>query len=170
MKTVIIAAKSDNNVIARKGRIPWRLPADEHFLALQLRDGVLLTGRVSFESNQGAEIFDAPERTIVITRRPDYQTSMAYVAHSVEEGLKMARGMPWKRLCILGGAEIYRATMAIADELIITEVHTTVEGDTFFPAIDRQEWRVYYREDHPPDAENPHAYSFVYYSRMAPGE
>lgn len=139
------------------------MPGDLAFFLQQIKEGTLLSGRTSFESAQGLDIFSKRDKVIVLTRRADYQTSGAIVAHTVEQAFSLAEKMNTQRLCILGGADVYAQTIDLADELIITEIHGQFEGDTFFPAIDPKVWREQRREDYPADAENPCAYSFVWY-------
>lgn len=165
MKKIIIAAVSDNQAIGRNGELPWHMPADLDFFHQQIADALLLTGRTSFESNQGGDIFkDRP--FIIITRKVGYKAAGGQVAHSIEEAYEMAYETGYNRLCILGGAAIYEQTMDHADEIIISEIHTEIDGaDTFFPDIDKSIWKEYHREDYPDDKENPYNYSFVFYKR-----
>lgn len=165
MKKVIIAAKSDNDVIGKDEDLPWKLPADEAFFKSQIQDCWLLTGRASFESPQGRELFQDRSDVIVLTRRPRYGAEPGHVAHSIDAAFQLARSHGARRLCILGGAQVYRQTMDRADELIITEVHAEVAGDAFFPPIDPNAWREATREEHRRDADNPYDYAFVRYQR-----
>ena len=155
MKKVIIAAKSDNDVIGKNEDLPWKLPADEAFFKFQIRDCWLLTGRASFESPQGRELFQDRPDVIVLTRQRRYRAGPAHVAHTIDAAFQLARSQGARRLCILGGAQIYRQTIDRANELIITEVHTEVAGDAFFPPIDPDGWRETAREEHRRDADNP---------------
>ena len=166
MEKVIIAAMSDNRVIGIDGGLPWRLPADLAFFFRQIEGCYLLSGRKSYESDQGKEIFqDKP--FVVVTRQKGYEPQGGKVAHSVEAGVAIAEADGAERLCILGGGEIYRQALSIADKLIITEVHTRIEnGDTFFPDIDPQHWKEYKRESHKKDEDNPYDFSFVFYTKI----
>ncbi len=165
MLKIIIAAKSDNHVIGKDGDVPWHMPADLVFFEQTIADGWLLSGRRSYESAQGDFIFKDGCNAIIITRRQDYDAGGFAVANSLKEGIQKAEKEQVEKLYILGGGEIYRQAMDIADRLIITEIHTTLEGDTFFPEIDTRIWEEVQRDDHPRDAENPYDYSFVIWER-----
>jgi len=167
MHKTIIAAKSDNDVIGNQQTLPWHMPADLAFFMAQIQNGHLLTGRNSYETPEGLHVFGNRKDVILVTRQKDYPVKDGVVlAHSVEEAFEAAEKIGVTQLNILGGAEIYKQTMHLADELIITEVHATVNGDTFFPKIDPAFWVESHREDHSADAENPFAYSFVWYRRV----
>ncbi|MCG8332213.1 MAG: dihydrofolate reductase [Chitinophagales bacterium] len=167
MKVQIIAAVADNNAIGSNGELAWNLPADQAFFYRQIEDAFLITGRKSFESIQGAEIFyNRP--FVVITGNKDYTVEKGWVANTIPEAMTIAsREANGRRICILGGAGIYHQMMDHADELIITEVHTVLEkGDAFFPIISSTKWQETRREDYEADAQNPYSYSFVFYSRI----
>lgn len=166
MYKTIIAAKSDNDVIGNQQTLPWHMPADLAFFTQQIQNGHLLTGRNSYETPEGLELFKNRNDVILVTRNLDYKPEKAHIAHSVAEAFDLAEKLGVTRLNILGGAEIYRQTMHLADELIITEIHGTFSGDAFFPKIEPTLWRETKREDHSADAANPYAYSFVWYNRI----
>lgn len=165
MRIAIIAAKSDNNVIGKGNDLIWHLPADQTFFLDQIKNNLLLTGRRSFESPHGSLIFKDNSAVIVVTRQAGYDAGLASVVSSLETGIELARKKAYDRLCILGGSEIYRVSIELADELIITEVHAIFEGDRFFPEINPGHWTEVHREDHKKDADNPYDYSFVFYER-----
>jgi dihydrofolate reductase len=166
MEKIIIVAKADNNVIGKDNALLWHLPADLQFFRARLKDCFyLITGRKSFESVIGQEIFAHNRQVIVITRQKDYQGNQAQVAHSVEEALEFAEQQGAEKVCILGGGEIYQQTLPLADQLIVTEVHAEFEGDTFFPEIDQNQWQQISRKDYQKDLNNPYDYSFVEYER-----
>jgi dihydrofolate reductase len=165
MRKIIVAAKSLNHVIGKDNGLAWRLPADEAFFMARIQDGWLLSGRVSFVSAQGKTIFKDRKDVVVITRDRDFSAPCAKVAHTIEEGIALAAADGAERLYILGGAQIYRQTMDLADALLITEVQAWMEGDAFFPPIDPARWQAVWREDHRKDEQNPYNYAFIYYER-----
>lgn len=165
MQIVLIAAKSDNQVIGKNNDLVWNLPADQAFFEEQIEDCLLLTGRKSFESPQGQSLFSENPKVIVLTSQNDYKAGVAFVASSQEDALTHARQQADECLCVLGGAGVYEDFLPHADQLIITEVHETFEGDAFFPEIDKKLWKEVWREDHQKDERNPYDYSFVKYER-----
>lgn len=169
MRITLIAAVASNGAIGFKGDLPWHLPADLDFFYRQIEGCLLLSGRRSYDSPQGRAMFTPERRVIVVTRQADFQAPPhVRIAASVPDALDMARQTGAPRLCVLGGAEIYRQTIDLADELIITHVHAAFPGaDSFFPAIDSSVWQEVWREDHGRDVENEFDYSFVGWGRSA---
>ncbi len=167
MQIVLIAAVADDGAIGRGGDLPWRLPADLAFFYRQIEGCLLMSGRRSFDSPQGREMFTPERRVIVVTRQPDFHASAhAWPAGSVEEAVRMAEASGAARLCVLGGAEIYRQTIGIAHGLIITRVHARFPGaDSHFPPIDPAQWKEVWREPHKADEENAWDYTFTRFER-----
>jgi dihydrofolate reductase len=158
----IIAAKSDNDVIGKDNDLVWHMPADLKFFKNTTKGHWVIMGRKTFESMNGP----LPHRThIIITRNPDYRAEGCYVVSSVDEAFEKAAGQDLDKVFILGGAEIYRQTMDKADQMYITEIKSTFEGDSFFPPIDPAYWEEVSREEYPADAKNPYPYAFVAYRR-----
>ena len=166
MEIVVIAAKSTNQVIGKDNDLVWDLPADQAFFEAQIEESILLTGRRSFESPQGASLFQDSPNVIVLTSQEDYEAGKAKVASSLDQAISIAKQFSLDRLSILGGSSIYKQGMDYADKLIITEVHETFGGDSFFPEIDTSLWKEVWREDHQKDAVNLYDYSFVRYERQ----
>ena len=162
MKLSLIAAMADNRVIGHENRLPWHLPADlQHFKAITLGKPVLM-GRKTWESI-GRPL---PGRTnIVITRDTGYVAEGCVVAHSLEEAVRAAGEAA--EVMVIGGAQLYRQALPLADTLYLTLVHAEIRGDTRFPAWQPGEWRETARIDHEADDRNPHAYSFITLERQA---
>ncbi|MFK7981463.1 MAG: dihydrofolate reductase [Saprospiraceae bacterium] len=166
MQKIIVAAKSDNQVIGKENDLVWHLPADLRFFMSTIEGAYLATGRKSFESAQGEEVFGPHREFVIITRNKNYQSDIGKIVHSLEAAIQLAENDGAARLCILGGATIYEAAMDLADTMILTEVHAHFEGDTFFPTIDTTKWKEVSRIRHAKDAENDYAYSFVVYEKI----
>jgi dihydrofolate reductase len=179
LKLSLIAAVADNGTIGRNGQLPWYLPEDlKYFKRVTLGKPVIM-GRKTWESI-GRPL---PGRTnIVISRQPDYCAEGARVVASLPEALKLAESIAEidgaEEAMVIGGEEIYRLALPLADRLYITEVHAEVDGDACFPPWERSEWREVRREQvpiersgdpagmsSPGNTEGDYAYSFVVYQR-----
>jgi len=138
----IIAAIAENGVIGSGNHIPWRLPGDfAHFKRMTMGKPLIM-GRKTFESI-GRPL---PGRTsIVVTRQEGYQPPGVIVTSSLEAALDQAQAIAKadraNEVMIGGGAEIYRQALPIADRMYISQVMLEPTGDTFFPAIDFEQWK-----------------------------
>ncbi len=152
---MMVAAVADNGVIGRDGDIPWRIPEDmRHFRAVTTGHPVVM-GRVTFESI-GRPL---PNRTnIVVTGTPGWSADGVTVVGSVEQALDVARSADAGDVMVIGGARVYEAVMGAADVQVVTEVHQSPDGDTFYPAFDRSDWSETRREPHD-------GYDFVWLER-----
>ncbi len=157
----MIAAVSDNNVIGRNNRIPWRQSADLKRLKLLTMGHHLLMGRKTFQSLERP----LPGRSIiVITHDRDFRADGVLTAPSLERAIEMARLD--EEIFIGGGAQIYEQALHRADRMYLTRVHAEVEGDTFFPEFDDvTEWNLVDAEHCEADAKNQYPYSFLTYER-----
>ena len=155
MRTVIVAAVGRNGVIGVDGGLPWRIPEDLARFKNLTMGGALVMGRATFESI-GRPL---PGRTnIVLTRTPRWSHEGVILAGSLGEAIDEAASQGQVAF-IAGGAEVYRAALAVADRLELTEVDQEPEGDTWFPSVDWSEWEETAREDHA-------GFSFVTYDRI----
>ena len=162
MIKIIMAAIAKNNVIGKDNDLIWHLPADFRFFKQTTKGHTLIMGRKTFESLGNP----LPHRdSLVVTRNKDYTSDGITVFHSLENALAYAEKKGLEKVFILGGGEIYRQSMDIADKLIITEVHEEFEGDTYFPEIDKDTWKEISREEHKADEKNKYDFAFVEYVR-----
>jgi dihydrofolate reductase len=168
MKIVLLAAVADNGVIGRDNALPFRQSSDlKRFKALTMGKPVLM-GRKTYVSI-GKPL---PGRTnIVLTRDPAFAAPGVVVARNLDAALASARGDALRRgadeIVVIGGTDIFAQTMALADRLEITHVHSRPDGDTFFPPIDPQLWREATRSDHPAGPKDEASFSYVSYARDA---
>lgn len=164
MKLSLIVAAAQNGVIGRNNQLPWHLPQDlKYFKATTLGKPIVM-GRKTFESI-GKPL---PGRTnIVITRQQDWSASGVVVANSVEHALALGgevrdeNQQPAKEIMVIGGAEIYRHALAIADRVYLTRVHADVEGDAYFPELPSDTWKKVSETSGDPEASLPHSF-FVF--------
>lgn len=162
MKISFICAASQNGIIGRDNRLPWHLPADlAHFKRLTTGHPILM-GRKTYESI-GKPL---PNRTnIVITRQTDFQANGCLVAHSLQAAFDLCSTDD--EIFIIGGAEIYRQTLPVANKIYLTRIRRDFEGDTFLFELDPSVWRETFREDFAPDKKNKYSYSFITYEKSS---
>ena len=142
----LIAALARNGVIGKDNALPWHLPEDlKHFKQLTTGHAVIM-GRKTWESLP-PRFRPLPGRlNIVVTRSAEYAAPGATVVHSLEEAEKVGAGETARKLFVIGGAELYAHALPLAQRLELTEIDADVEGDAYFPAFDRTEWREVKRE------------------------
>jgi len=159
-KVVMVAAVADNGVIGLEREIPWHISADlKHFREVT-RGHTVIMGRTTYDGIG----HPLPYRTnIVVTRDPAWSRDGVFVAHSVEDAIELARDFDGD-IVIMGGTQVYAAAMPYATHQILTEVHLSPEGDTHYPAFDRDEWVETRREEH---LDEDPAYAWVWWERKA---
>ncbi len=157
---------SRNRVIGRGNGLPWRLPKDMQFFMTSTMGHPVIMGRKTFESMKAP----LPGRTnIVVTRNDEYRREGIRVAADLATALTIAREQcradGVDEVFIAGGAEIYRAALALATRLYVTEVDADIEGDTFFPEFDWRPWRRLSSEHYPADASHSCPFSISVFER-----
>jgi dihydrofolate reductase len=159
----IIAAIAHDNVIGVKNDLPWHLPADlKHFRELTTGKTVVM-GYNTYKSIYDRLGTALPNRNnIVLVDNPELQAEGASLAYSLDGALETT---DVEEIFVIGGASVYQQAIEKADRLYITEVDLDVEGDAFFPRIDKDIWKETSREKHEADEKNPHSYDFVIYER-----
>ena len=154
---VYVIARADNGVIARDGKVPWRIREDLKRFVAHTMGTPMIMGRKTFES------FPRPlkdRRHIVLTRNRGWSAPGAEVAHSVQEALALAGdNNPGGDISVIGGAEIYALFMPWATRIELTEVHEDTLGDVTMP-YPGAEWIETSREERAADGQWP-AHSFV---------
>ncbi|MBD7962857.1 dihydrofolate reductase [Fictibacillus norfolkensis] len=153
-----VVAMDENRAIGKDNDLPWYLPNDlKHFKNVTMGKPIVM-GRKTYESI-GKPL---PGReNIVVTRDEHYQAEGTTVVHSVDEVLKKEA----EELCVIGGTEIFKLFMPVADRLYVTEIHHTFDADTYFPEINRDEWREVSREPGIVDEKNKYPHDFVVYEK-----
>jgi dihydrofolate reductase len=160
-KVAVVAAVARGGVIGRQNAIPWHLPEDmKRFRALTAGHAVVM-GRRTWDSLPSHFRPLPGRRNVVVTRNPDWSAEGAERAESVDDALR--RLGDETQVYVIGGAELYAATLPLADELYVTEVDLEVEGDTFFPGFDAAAFEEVERERHA--ARDGTRFAFVRYVR-----
>ena len=161
MRLSLIVAMSENRVIGRTGQLPWRLSADLRRFRQLTMGHHLVMGRKTWESI-GRPL---PGRiSIVVSRQPDYQADGAHVVADLQQAIEQAAGDA--EVFVIGGGEIYRQAVPLTERIYLTLVHAVIDGDTSFPELETDRWRLLERSPiHPADEKNDHDYSFLVYER-----
>lgn len=157
-KLSIVVAVAANGVIGVDNCLPWRLPADMHrFRQLTLGKPVIM-GRRTYESI-GRPL--AKRTNIVLTRNREYVADGCTVVHSAEAGIAAAGDAA--ELMVIGA---FASLLPYVDRIYLTQILAAFDGDTFFPALDSDEWQVVSAESFLPDEKNHYSYRFVTLDRI----
>ena len=151
----LIVARDLNGVIGRDNALPWRLPADLRRFKTLTMGKPMLMGRRTFDSIGRA----LPGRAnLVLKRDPAWQAAGTVAVHSVDEAFEKTRGAT--ELMVIGGAELFKLVLPLAERIYLTDVEATLEGDTRIPDLGPEEWRELECSSHAADADHAHAMSF----------
>jgi dihydrofolate reductase len=143
MRFSLVAAMAKNRTIGKNNKLIWHLPEDLEFFKTTTKGKVMIMGRKTFESLPKV----LPNRFhIVISRSAPTQThERVQFVTSVDEAVKKAKELEsqgWPdEVCVVGGAEIYKLFVPLADRIYLTEISRDYEGDTFFPEFDKNLFR-----------------------------
>ncbi len=168
----IIAAASENNALGKDNDLVWHLPDDFKRFKELTSGNYILMGRKTYES------FPKPlpnRKHLIITRQKDYQVpENCFVFDSIQSVLHAFDGIQStfdevlefldKDIWIIGGGEIYKQSMEIADRIELTRVHSEFEADTFFPEIG-EEWELVKEEYHASDERHKYDFTYLTYDR-----
>lgn len=154
----LIAAAAENNALGKNNDLIWHLPDDfKRFKAITSGHYIIM-GRKTFESFPKP----LPNRThVIITRQKNYNPENCIVVNSLEKAIEICPKD--EDIFVIGGGEIYQQSIAIADKIELTRVHSTFEADTFFPEIDTTIWELVQEEFHPKDEKHLFDFSFQTY-------
>ena len=163
----MVVAATENDVIGRDNGMPWHLPDDLKYFKSRTMGKPMLMGRKTFESI-GRPLPN--RRNIVITRQPGYAPEGVEAAGSLEAAVALAMAdSPEREAFVIGGGEIFRQALPIADRIYLTRVEADVEGDAFFPDLDPREWREVSRREGIVDEKNSLPHAFLVLERRSHG-
>ena len=159
MRISLLVAATENNVIGKENKLLWHLPNDMAFFKNTTWAMPVIMGRKTFES-LGKPL--KGRTNIIITRDERYtlNDNNSFVVKSFDEALSQSRKTDAKESFVLGGGEIFRMTIDLADRIYMTRVHAVLEGDTFFPEFDRSAWHL--KCSHHFQADSKHAYPYTF--------
>jgi dihydrofolate reductase len=162
----LIAALARNRVIGVGNRLPWHLPADLKYFKRITRGHPIVMGRKTFEAI--GRLLPGRENRIV-SRQPGYEVDGARVFGDVGEACR-AQALATERageVFVIGGEQIYRQAMGLADRLYLTQIDAEFEGDAFFPEWPAGMFREVSRESHPAGEGGAPAFAFVVLERVS---
>lgn len=160
MAVSLIAALDENFAIGRKGELPWHLPDDlRWFKQLTLGKYVLMGYNTAVSVGKAL-----PGRTnLVLSRRHEAPFPGQITVRSLEEARARADGTG---LMVIGGGQVYREALSVAQRLYLTWVSAAADGaDTFFPGVHFSEWTEVSRTHHKADADHAYDFDMVEYIR-----
>ncbi|MGM0714800.1 dihydrofolate reductase [Brevibacillus parabrevis] len=152
----LIVAYAKNQVIGKDGDMPWSLPADLKNVKEITTGNTIVMGRKTFESI-GRPLPN--RRNVVLTRSRDFHPEGVDVVHTKEEVLALGD------VIIFGGANIYGQFLDVVDRMYITEIDLETEGDTFFPAWDKDAFVLVDKREGVVDEKNAYPHTFYVYER-----
>lgn len=155
----LIAAAAENNALGKDNDMIWHLPDDFKRFKKLTSGHMIIMGRKTYESLDGP----LPDRKhIIITRQKNYadkvDSSCCVVVESIEEAI--AKTDSAVENFVIGGGEIYKLAIPLADKIELTRVHSTFDADAHFPEIDLNKWHLEHEEYHPKD--DKHKVDFTY--------
>ena len=155
MNITLVVAASDNNVIGKDNQLLWHLPKDMRSFKNTTWGLPILMGRKTFES-LGNKVL--PGRlNLILSNQKNIKTNGATLVHTLQEAVNLAAKQDYKQLMVIGGGQIYELALPLAHTIMLTRVHTTIEGDAFFPSLN-EDWirkeSTFYNSD------EKHLYSF----------
>jgi dihydrofolate reductase len=159
-RLTLIVARARNGVIGKDNAMPWKIPGEQAYFKRITMGHPIVMGRRTWESI-GRPL--PGRRSIVVTRNGTYAAPGAEVAGSLDTALALCAAAA--DVFVIGGAELYRLALPLADRLLITEIDRDFDGDTFFPAPDSARWKESARDHHPSTDERPFAVDYVEYVR-----
>ena len=154
----LIVAASTNNAIGLKNQLLWRLPNDTKFFKNTTWAMPVIMGRKTFESLGNKPL--QGRLNIIITHNSGWTAEGATVVNSLQQAIDASAVLDYKEAFVIGGGEIYKEAMPVADRIYLTRVDAVLEGDTFFPEINTKEWSMQSEASFLPDEKHAYAYHF----------
>jgi dihydrofolate reductase len=156
MNISIIVAIAENNVIGHNNQLIWHIPGDlKRFKALTMGHHMIM-GRKTWDSI-GRPL--PGRQSIIVTRNKNFSVDGADVVHSLSEAIELAKSD--SEIFIVGGGELYRQALPLANRLYLTKVHKIFEGDIEFPEIDYSQWREVSSEKGKPTEKDGLEYTYI---------
>ena len=166
MKISLIVAVSENSVIGKNNALPWHLPADMKYFRDTTMGRCVIMGRKNYDSIPLKYRPLEGRTNIVVTHQKDFKAEECMIVNSIDEALNEARKKNESEVFIIGGADIYRQTIGIAEKIYYTQIHHLFDGDAFFPEMDESKWKLTGKKDVNADEKNKFRFSFCVYEKV----
>lgn len=161
-KLSLIVAMAKNRVIGANGKIPWHLPNELQLFKSVTMGHHIIMGRKTWESIGRL----LPGRTtVIVTRQKNLAVAGAKIAHTLDEAIMQCSGDD--EIFVIGGGELYRAALPMADRIYLTVVDAEPEGDTLMPDFDAAQWKRIDTKHFGKDERHAHDYRFEVHDRVA---
>jgi dihydrofolate reductase len=159
-------ATSKNWVIGEADTVPWRIKADLIRLRNATFGHTVILGRKTYDSM--VRYYDKVNHKmpggvyIVVTRNTQYKPGRdkTQIAHSVQDAIQQAEALGDENIVVIGGSAIFEEMLPYTDKVYWTQVQAEIEGDSFFPELNLDDWNIVEQEDHPKDEKNEYPYTF----------
>ncbi|WP_300437785.1 dihydrofolate reductase [Christiangramia sp.] len=156
----MIAAAAENNALGKDNDLVWHLPDDFKRFKRLTSGHYIIMGRKTFDSFPKL----LPDRThVIITRQKDFKPEGTIVVNSLEEAIRVSKLD--EQAYIIGGGEIYKLGMHVADRIELTRVHGAFDADTYFPEIDEEKWELVKEQFHEKDEKHKYSFTYLTYER-----
>ena len=155
MSLSLIVAMTQNRVIGKDNQMPWHLPADLAWFRQNTTGKPVIMGRKTFESI-GRPL---PKRTNIVLSRQPFEYDGVIWKDSLESAVDFVRDS--EEIMLIGGGQLFNEYLSQADRLYLTEIQTELDGDTFFPSINWDEWHIEFEQYRPADEQNPYDCRFL---------
>ena len=162
MNITLVVAASENNAIGLNNQLLWHLPKDMRFFKNTTWGMPILMGRKTFES-MGSKPLNG-RLNIIITRNKNWVSEDVTVVHTMEEAIALATKFSYNELLVIGGGEIYEMALPLAQKIWLTRVHTTIEGDVYFPKLNA-EWELVSSTQNAADEKHKFSFDFECWKR-----
>jgi dihydrofolate reductase len=162
MNITLVVAASENNAIGKDNKLLWHLPKDMRFFKNTTWAMPILMGRKTFES-LGNKLLPG-RMNIIISNQKGLIIEGAIVVNNLAAAIEIAKSNNYKELMVIGGGQIYDLALPLANKIWFTRVHTNIDGDTYFPILDKS-WNLSSVESHQSDEKHMYSFDFECWQR-----
>ena len=162
----IVAAVSENNVIGRNNKLPWKLPGDLAWFRTITEEKPVIMGSTTFDSIcqlSGGPLLN--RLNIVLTHHEKDFPKKVQRVHGIEEAINTAKQTGAKEAMIIGGGVIYRQFLPVVEVMYLTWVHAQIVGDTYFPKFNKNEWEIIDQKRFTAENGNQHPFTIFSYRK-----